>query len=131
LKGVPRPVRFRVDGEVYKVHQVSNISEEKLAGNRIYQELRVIRNLAYTASKYKHSRLKFPDNSCVIVDRKAASKGPRRQLCSGWRSDAPRVGCLPRLLFQSLFASTLCRHVHKSYVKLYIRFIGLNRYRGG
>ncbi|EGW36656.1 hypothetical protein [Desulfosporosinus sp. OT] len=31
----PRPIRFRVNGEVYKVHQVSNISEVKLAGNRM------------------------------------------------------------------------------------------------
>jgi len=35
LDGIPRPIRFRVNGEVYKVHQVFNISEEKLAGNRM------------------------------------------------------------------------------------------------
>ena len=33
--GVLNPVRFKLDGEVYKVEQIINRKEEKLAGNRM------------------------------------------------------------------------------------------------
>jgi len=38
LPGTPRPIRFRHKGTVVKVEQILKISEEKLAGNRVYQE---------------------------------------------------------------------------------------------
>ena len=34
-EGVPNPIRFRLDGMVSKVDQVTSRSEEKLAGNRM------------------------------------------------------------------------------------------------
>jgi hypothetical protein len=60
LEGMPRPVRFRVDGEVYKVHQVSNISEEKLAGNR----MKIYRCQSDIGGQLKPFELKFELLTC-------------------------------------------------------------------
>ena len=35
LNGIPRPIRFRIDGQVQRVDLVINIAEEKMAGNRM------------------------------------------------------------------------------------------------
>ena len=38
MNGTPRPIRFRIDGNiVQRVDMVITITEEKLAGNRIYR----------------------------------------------------------------------------------------------
>lgn len=34
-EGVPKPIRYRLDGNVIKVEKVTSKSEEKLAGNRM------------------------------------------------------------------------------------------------
>lgn len=61
LAGVPRPVRFRLDGEVYMVHQVCNISEEKLAGNR----MKIYRCQSEIGGQLKLFELKFELQTCI------------------------------------------------------------------
>ena len=60
LVGVPRPIRFRVDGEVCIVQQVSSISEEKLAGNR----MKIYRCQSEIDGLLKPFELKFELNTC-------------------------------------------------------------------
>ena len=60
LAGIPRPIRFRVDGEVHTVHQVSNITEEKLAGNR----MKIYRCQSAISGQLKPYKLKFELQTC-------------------------------------------------------------------
>jgi len=60
LEGIPRPVRFRVDGTVCKIHQVSHISEEKLAGNR----MKIYRCQSEIDGQMKPFELKYELQTC-------------------------------------------------------------------
>ncbi|GAB6174413.1 hypothetical protein JCM15765_38910 [Paradesulfitobacterium aromaticivorans] len=58
--GLPRPIRFRVDGEVIKVEQVCHITEEKLAGNR----MKIYRCQSEIGGQLKPFELKFEIQTC-------------------------------------------------------------------
>ncbi|MDA8443092.1 MAG: hypothetical protein M0Z55_12090 [Peptococcaceae bacterium] len=59
LEGLPRPIRFRVDGEVIKVQQVCSITDEKLAGNR----MRIYRCQSEINGRLRQFELKFEINT--------------------------------------------------------------------
>lgn len=59
-EGLPRPVRFRVDGEVVKVQQISFITEEKLAGNR----MKIYRCQSEVNGQLKVFELKYELQTC-------------------------------------------------------------------
>jgi hypothetical protein len=60
LEGLPRPVRFRIDGEVIKVEQVCTLSEEKLAGNRT----KIFRCQSEIDGQLKSFELKYELQTC-------------------------------------------------------------------
>lgn len=59
-EGMPRPIRFRIDGEVYRVQQVCHTTEEKLAGNR----LKIFRCQSEIKGRMVTFELKFEMNTC-------------------------------------------------------------------
>lgn len=59
LGGIPRPIRFRVDGEVIKVH-ICTITDEKMAGNR----MKIYRCQSEIDGQLKLFELKFELQTC-------------------------------------------------------------------
>jgi len=60
LNGTPRPIRFRIDGNVQRVDTVLHISEEKLAGNR----MKIYRCQSEINGAVKPFELKFELQTC-------------------------------------------------------------------
>ncbi|HWJ02683.1 MAG TPA: hypothetical protein VNU93_03320 [Verrucomicrobiae bacterium] len=60
LEGLPRPVRFRIDGEVIKVEQVCTLTEEKLAGNKT----KIFRCQSQIGGLLKQFELKYELQTC-------------------------------------------------------------------
>ncbi|WP_242975913.1 hypothetical protein [Desulfosporosinus sp. FKB] len=60
VPGIPRPIRFRHDGEVVKVEQIIRLSEEKLAGNR----MKIYECQSNINGQLKRYELKYELNTC-------------------------------------------------------------------
>lgn len=58
--GVPNPIRYKLDETVIKVEQVTSMSEEKLAGNRML----IYRCQSEINGKLKPFELKFELQTC-------------------------------------------------------------------
>lgn len=60
MNGTPRPLRFRIDGQVQRVDQIIHISEEKLAGNR----MKIYRCQSEINGAVRPYKLKFELQTC-------------------------------------------------------------------
>lgn len=60
VPGIPRPIRFRHDGEVVKVEQIIRLSEEKFAGNR----MKIYECQSNINGQLKRYELKYELNTC-------------------------------------------------------------------
>lgn len=58
--GIPRPIRFRHDGNVVKVEQIIRSFEEKIAGNR----MKIFECQSRIHGQMKHFELKYELNTC-------------------------------------------------------------------
>lgn len=60
LGGLPRPVRFRIDGEVVKVQKLCGQSEERFAGNKT----KIFRCESVISGQLKTFELKYELQTC-------------------------------------------------------------------